>query len=377
MELSFLQIIYFLFGLLISIPLLTVLINGTLGPYLRDFKKHKTREKKVSILVPARNEERNIARVLNSLILQKYPNLEIIILDDNSTDATAAIASEYALRDSKIKVLSGSDLAQAWLGKNWACKQLADIATGDILIFTDADNFHHPDAVSNTLSAMEKLNLDMLSAFPQQKTSSFWEKLIVPMIDLIVYSGLILWSSRYIPHKAFAAANGQWIAVKKDAYDKIGGHAAVKHHIVEDVALARCFKQKGHKTLVAAGTGIVFGKMYDSFCEIWFGLSKNLFGLTNFKSLPFLGLMSGLFAISLLPFILLFSQKFFQFALIMIAANLVWKILLAVFYKHNFLSVALFPLAALVFIAIGINSFIQSKWGELQWKGRRINVNEK
>lgn len=377
MEQTFSQIIYVIFALLISVPLLTVIINGTFGPYLRNFKKTLIAEKKVSILVPARNEERNIMRVLSSLSSQTYPNLEIIVLDDNSTDATAAIARQFALRYSNTKVLNGSKLPEGWLGKNWACRQLADQATGEIMIFTDADNFHHPDAVSKTLAAMEKLDLDMLSAFPQQKTSSFWEILIVPMIDLIIYSGLILWSSRYIPHKAFAAANGQWIAVKKHAYDQIGGHEAVKQQVVEDVALARRFKQKGYKTLVTAGTDIVFGKMYGSFREIWFGLSKNLYGLTNFRALPFLALMSVVFSISILPFVLLLSQKYLLFALIMISANLVWKALLAFFYKHNCLSVVLFPLATIVFIAIGVNSFVQSKWGELQWKDRRIILNEK
>lgn len=369
-------IAFSIISLTLFILLFTTLVNISFGPYLRkaaqlnDFPK-------VSLLVPARNEEKNIRRLIESLLNMDYPNYEIIILDDNSTDDTYKICETY-LSFPNFKLIRGGELLDGWLGKNNACRQLAENATGDYLIFTDADNFHENFAVRNTISLMNKYNLGMLSAFPEQKTETFFEKLIIPVIDLIVYSGLVLWSTLFIPLKIFAAANGQWIAFTREAYKQIGGHAAVRNHIVEDVALSREAKSKGIKVLTTAGTGAVYGKMYSSFKEIWFGLSKNIYGLTDFKPLPFFILLTMIFVCGILPYILLFSGKYFIIAFILVLINSIWRVLLSIGFKHNFfISVLLHPISLIMLISIGINSFIKSTFGELTWKDRSIRISSK
>lgn len=355
------------------ILLVTTLINIIFGPYLKNAPKLKSFPM-VSILVPARNEEHNIRRCIESLLNQDYPNYEIIVLDDNSTDKTYQICEEYK-NISNFNVFKGGELLSGWLGKNNACRQLAEYAKGDILIFTDADNFHEVFAVSNTVSLLDKNNLGMLSAFPEQKTESFFEKLIIPVIDLIVYSGLILWTTLLIPSKIFSAANGQWLAFTREAYNKIGGHSAVKGHIVEDVALSRVAKSLDIRILTCAGTGIVYGKMYSSIQEIWQGLSKNIFGLTDFKPIPFFALLLLIFSCGILPFLLLFFEYTRFLALFLVLINMVWRLLLSVGYKHNILiSVFLHPFSLMMLMAIGINSYIKSTYGELSWKGRSIKV---
>lgn len=354
--------------------LITSIINSFTGPYISNDYGDSELDL-VSMLVPARNEEKNIKKVIESLQNQKYPNFEIIILDDNSSDKTYEIAKSYANNDDRIKVIKGTELPNNWLGKNWACKQLADVSKGKFLIFTDADNFHNENAIINTVAKMKKYNLNLLSAFPEQKTITFPEKLIIPVIDLIIYSGLILWTTYFVKLPAFAAANGQWIAFDRNSYFELNGHEAVKTEIVEDVALSRHFKKNGKRILTCSGKNMIFGRMYSSFSEIWNGLSKNVFGLTDFKSIPFFILLIVLFVSTVLPYLLLASGYFIELSLIVIALNMLWRLILAINYKHNILiSLILHPISMLVFILIGINSFTKSKYGSVKWKDRVIKI---
>jgi len=139
---------------------------------------------------------------------------------------------------------------------------------------------------------------------------------------LIIYSGLILRTTLLISSSAFAAANGQWIAVKRKAYFEIGGHQAVLNHIVEDVALSRVFKKNKKRILTGAGSGVVFGKMYSNFTEIWNGLSKNVFGLTDFKTIPFFMILAIIILTSVLPYFTIFIDGLFVFSLILIIINI-------------------------------------------------------
>ncbi len=299
----------------------TSLINVIFGPFLKREKVSQV-SPFVSILIPARNEEKNIEKVIESILKQNYPSFELIILNDNSTDRTYEFAIQLISNVDNAKIINGSPLPDGWLGKNWACKQLSDESKGEILIFTDADNFFDENAISKTLNIINRYNLDMFSVFPQQITNTFWETLIIPIIDLIIYSGLILRTTLLISSSAFAAANGQWIAVKRKAYFEIGGHQAVLNHIVEDVALSRVFKKNKKRILTGAGSGVVFGKMYSNFTEIWNGLSKNVFGLTDFKTIPFFMILAIIILTSVLPYFTIFIDGLFVFSLILIIINI-------------------------------------------------------
>jgi chlorobactene glucosyltransferase len=365
---------FFITFFCLLILIFNVLINILWGPYLKKIKINLQSYPKVSILIPARNEENNIKKVIESSLKQNYPRFEVIVLDDNSTDKTYEIAKCYEAINSNFKIIKGDKLPDGWLGKNWACYQLANNASGEILIFTDADNFFENDAVIKTVSIINQYDLDMFSVFPQQITATFWEKLIIPIIDLIIYSGLILKTSYYVPFSLFAAANGQWIAFKKSSYEELGGHSSVKNQIVEDVALARFFKKNKKKILVGAGTGVIYGKMYDNFKQIWSGLSKNLFGLTDFKTIPFFIILILMLLVCVVPYFLLFTlTNYFILILFIIILNIIWRVLLAINFKHNILySTLLHPISILLITIIGINSFLKSKFGVLSWKEREI-----
>lgn len=368
------DIYFFITFFCLLILIFNVTINILWGPYLKKIKINLQSYPKISILIPARNEENNIKKVIESSLKQNYPSFEVIVLDDNSTDKTYEIARNYEATNSNFKIIKGDKLPDGWFGKNWACYQLANNASGETLIFTDADNFFENDAVIKTVSILKQYDLDMFSVFPQQITTTFWEKLIIPIIDLIVYSGLILKTSYYFPFSLFAAANGQWIAFKKSSYEELGGHSSVKNQIVEDVALARFFKKNKKKILVGAGTGVIYGKMYDNFKQIWSGLSKNLFGLTDFKTIPFFIILILMLLVCVVPYFLLFTlTNYFILILFIIILNIIWRVLLAINFKHNILySTLLHPISILLITIIGINSFLKSKFGVLSWKEREI-----
>jgi chlorobactene glucosyltransferase len=327
------------------------------------------------MLIPARNEEANIAACLAGLAAQDYPALEILVLDDHSTDRTAEIVQGLAEHDARVKLIKGAPLPSGWLGKNWACHQLGTQATGEILIFTDADTRHVPAIVSHTVGWMQKLELGMLSAFSQHVTKTLPEKLVTPLFDMFVYSYLPLWLTYFSRDPSLAAAHGHWIAFTRAAYTRLGGHAAVRGEIVEDVELSRLAKSKGEKFLTACGKGEVFGRMYGSFQEIWEGYSKNLFGLVRFQTIPFFIILALFVVIHLVPYFLVCFAPFAKWMAAAIAMNVALRGVLALKYDHPFVvSTVLHPLAIALIILIGINSYRWHKLGNIKWKGRQFAV---
>ncbi|MBM3240861.1 glycosyltransferase [Candidatus Poribacteria bacterium] len=331
----------------------------------------------VSVLVPARNEEENISACLKGLSAQNYSAFEIIVLNDHSADRTAELVKTYCHVDSRIRLIEGQELPAGWTGKNWACYQLSRKANGEILIFTDADNRHAPYAIANTVGWMQKLRLGLFSAFPQQITVTLAEKLVIPVIDMFVYAALPLWLTYYARSPSLAAANGQWIAFTREAYNRIGGHQEVRHKIVEDVELSRLAKRKGIKILTSPGTGAVFGHMYHSWKETWEGFSKNLFGLMGYKTIPFFTVLLVLLVICVLPYFLIWLSPFSTLAAIALALNLLLRLIMVCKYRHPiFTSVVLHPLAIVFTTIIGLNSFLCFKRGRVQWKGREIDFRQ-
>lgn len=330
---------------------------------------------KVSILIPARNEEQNIGKCLEGLIKQDYPNLEIIVLNDHSEDKTLQVIQAFRQRDQRIQYINGKDLPDGWLGKNWACHQLSQVATGEIFIFTDADNRHAPFAVKNTVAHIQKLKLGLISAFPQQWTVTLPEKMIVPIMDIFVYGTLPLWATYYLPFPSMAAANGQWIALTREAYQQLGGHERVKHELVEDTFLARLAKKNRIKILTTAGTDAVFSRMYQNANEVWHGFSKNFYGLAGYNNIVFFGIIFSMLIAFVSPYILWLALSVRPMAFIAIGMNLLIRVLISIKYKHPFwTSVILHPIAMLYAVVIGLNSFWSINRGTIRWKGREIKV---
>lgn len=230
----------------------------------------------VSIILPARNEERNINTCLSSLLGQCYANLEVIMVDDESTDRTAELAQAPASRDSRLTIIEGTPLPRGWIGKNHAVYQAMQRAKGDWLLFTDADTVHSPQALASALDLAVREKADMLCLFSHQHQDTFWEKVVQPAVLLAIFALGGTAQEANDPRSPVVKTNGQFMLIRRDVYESIGGHEAFKGDIVEDLALARNVKRAGFRLLLADGRALVTTRMYASLKEIWQGWSKNM-----------------------------------------------------------------------------------------------------
>ena len=231
---------------------------------------------KVSVLIPARNEEENLLSTLESLLGLDYPNLEVIVLDDNSSDGTYRIARDFASTDDRFEIVRGRPLPEGWLGKNWACNQLAHAASGEYLLFIDADVTLETGAIEAGLVEMEAHSLSLLSVFPDQIMVSQGEKLVVPVMHYLLLSLLPLKMVTASKNPAFAAANGQYMLFRAADYYQNPWHERVKTEIVEDIEIMKQVKKSGLKGRVLLGNRLVKCRMYHNFDQGWKGFSKNL-----------------------------------------------------------------------------------------------------
>lgn len=264
-------------------------------------KETITAPPKVSIIVPARNEEASLADCLQSLVTQTGIAYEIIVVDDHSTDRTREIASSFP----GVRVIEAGPLPHDWTGKNNAVTTGARQAHGDWLLFTDADTIHLPGSLASALKEAEENGAELLSYSPEQIAVTFWEMATLP----VVFAEL---ARQYSPSKVsdpaspIAAANGQYILIRRDTYDAVGGHAAIAANILEDVALARAVKSSGRKIRFRYAGTAVRTRMYRNYCQLRDGWTKNLAllfpnpGWLALKTLFLWGLGWGLFVLPML-----------------------------------------------------------------------------
>lgn len=280
-----------LFILLINFSIL--LVNLCTFIRLRVPQKATTSDAEplVSILIPARNEEANIEACVRSLLNQQYQQLEILVLDDQSSDQTAAIVQRLIAglashQPGRLRLLQGTTLPQGWIGKNFACHQLARQAQGEYILFTDADTIHQPTMVKAIVGQMQRLNVQLLTAQPEQILGSLGEQLIIPLLNFTIMTLLPVALIYLRPEPSLATGNGQMLCFQRGAYQEIGGHEAVKGRMLEDVLLARAIKAAGYRMAYVDALELIQCRMYHSFAEVWSGFSKNLFAFYNY-SLPF------------------------------------------------------------------------------------------
>lgn len=241
----------------------------------------------VSILVPARNEGGVIGETVRRLLSQDYPRFEILVLDDNSSDDTAAKARAAGAGDTRLTIIAGEPLPAGWLGKNWACHQLSQASKGDILVFTDADAIWTPGALTNLIGEMQRRGGDLQTVWPTQLTESWSERLVVPLMAFVVVGYLPLLAVHHVPWPIFAAAMGQCLAFRRSVYQAIGGHEAVRDRIVEDVAFAKRIKAAGYRLRVADGGMVILCRMYRNWRQVRNGFAKNVLA-GHGDSIPFL-----------------------------------------------------------------------------------------
>jgi len=333
----------------------------------------------ISAIIPARNEEGSIARAVESVAAQAEVG-EVIVVNDQSTDRTGAILAELELRVPKLKILGTNDLPTGWTGKNYAVSIGAAAATGDWLLFTDADTYHLPGAARRALADASEHDAALVSYSPEQEMESFGERALIPFVfcRLAAHYSFARVNDPALPD---AAANGQFLMLRRDAYDAIGGHASVAGQILEDVALARRVKQAGYSIYFTAPIGVVRTRMYRSFGATWQGWTKNLYPLVGGK--PGSVVLELIEATPLLEALLLFSA-----ALYMNDGSVPWTHLAPalvaglLLYGHLRYAIALrrnlFPISYVQYYAAGVclysAALITSWWknahGAVAWKGR-------
>ena len=368
--------IFTILGGFITVALLimgiTAVSNLILFPRLQP--NQPSQKPKLSILIPARNEAAIIGKTIAALLKQSYPNFELLLLDDQSEDGTGEIALNAANGDPRFRLLSGTPLPPGWLGKNWACHQLSQAATGEILLFTDADVMWHQSALDAILTQAESEEADLLAIWPTQHTETWAERLVVPLIGFAILNYLPILPVHHTHWPAFAAANGQCLLFRKSAYAQIGGHTAVRHNVIEDIALAQQIKTHKLRLRLADGNNLISCRMYQNWAEVRAGFAKNILA-GHINSVPFL-LLSALFhwLIFLLPW-LWFGVTLEGWPLLLLLVGVLLRWVTAVFTHQRPFDAILMPISVLLMSRIALQSIIWQRRGTAKWKGRLLETN--
>lgn len=262
-------------------------------------RMEELKQGRVSVIIPARNEEANIARVVRSLNAQRELR-EILVVDDHSQDRTAEILEELKKEASNLRVIRTDSLPAGWTGKSYAAATGARAASGDWLLFTDADTEHLPGSLPALLERAEREGVDLLSLSPGQVTPTAWEKAVIPLV-YVHLARLYRFEEVSDPASPAAAANGQYMLIRREAYKRAGGHEAVRGAILEDVELARRVKSAGGRLLFLPGSEWVRTRMYRSFAEMWRGWTKNLYLLHGGNARRMLATVAELWLLDLFP----------------------------------------------------------------------------
>lgn len=270
----------------------------------------------VSIIVPARDEERSIERTVRGLLAQTYPAFELIVVNDRSVDATGAILA--SIDDSRLVVLTGEEPPDGWLGKPWALHQGSLRARGELLLFVDADVVYEPEALSAMVAAFQNEDIALLSVLPHLEVRGFWENVIMPNLAVFAFTFIPIWLVNRTRIPLLAIGGGPGNLVRRADYDDLGGHEALKDAVVDDVGLARLMRRGGRRTLVAGARHFVSVRMYHGLGEIIRGFTKNafaVFGRNYFVALLFLALAA---VFHLLPFVLALLGNAYAIAAVLV-----------------------------------------------------------
>ncbi len=352
----------------------------------RRFRKRRNRsdlqpEKtpKVSVLIPTRNEERNVAPCVRSLLAQEYPDFEIIVLDD-SEDRTPDIIRSLA-SDSRLRLLTGQPLPPGWIGKSWACHQLANAAAGELLLFTDADTVHHPSMLRDAVIALLAERLDFLSAIPRQLVHTWGERLVIPVLPWSLHTFFPIGLARRLRIPTLSTAAGQFMLFRKTAYAVVGGHKEVRRSVLDDVSLAQQVVRNGLSWTLMDANARISVRMYRSFKEVRDGLSKNLFAIFGYNLPFFCFVWAWLFWVAWEPPLLLVlratralsipAETVIPAALATGLSLLLWLIS-SLRFRIPLIQAALHPVTTLLMLFIAARSVTWHALGRGTWKGRPL-----
>jgi chlorobactene glucosyltransferase len=346
-----------------------VVVSNTLYHYINKDRWHSS-EALVSVLVPARNEESNIEELIDCLTRQEYRNIEIIICDDNSTDATSEILEKHSGKIHNLSWFSGKPLPGGWTGKNYACHQLSEKASGKYLLFLDADVKISGDIIASSVGYLEKRNLSLLSIFPRQQMLTTGERITVPLMNWILLSLLPLPLITYCRWPVFSAANGQFMLFRADHYHIHKPHKRVKSSPVEDIQIARLLKRNRYRVSTILGDFRMTCRMYRSYREAVAGFSKNVF---HFFQKNLLWILFFVCFTTLGPGMLALWSKVFLLLYLILA--ILKRILISVISSQAVLPNLLWiPVQQIAFLHIVMRAFVNMRKGKIEWKARKIPV---
>ncbi len=359
-----------------------------LTPYLDKFENTSKSSPKVSIILPARNEEKFIGKCLDSLITQDYENYEIIVIDDSSDDTTGEIISEYAKKYSKIIPVTARPKPEGWMGKNWACMEGYRKATGELLLFTDADTKHSTNVLSLAVAHLISFDLDALSAIPKMVTFDFWTKITLPMISTFLHTRFSALNVNN-PSKKTGYFFGSFFILKKKTYEEVGMHEGVKQEIIEDGALGKKVKELGYKMKMVRGDHLIDAVWARDKSTLWNALKRLMVPLYLQSGKIAIGIFFAVVFLLFIPFpvfaastllpvettsakILCISAGFAS-TLIYIGAIIEAKVGLGLRFVH-----ALFaPLGGLVVVLGFLSGLIQAKSASsVTWKERSYSMKD-
>ncbi len=328
----------------------------------------------MSAIVPARDEEENITRCVESLAAQEQVG-EIIVVNDQSTDGTGAILIGLAARIPQLKIFEIGSLPDGWVGKNYALWRGAEQAEGEWLLFTDADSVHFPGATQRALEIANETGADLISFSPEQETKTWWERALIPFIFARL-SDRFRYRQINNPKSPAAAANGQYIFIKRDVYQAVGGHRAVSAEVLEDVAFAYRAKAAGHRIYFGPGAGIVSARMYSTFAAMWQGWVKNLYPLMGGSPR---GMAWEIFTVlPLIPFVMmafgLLNWIFLAAGLTLLVGRHIRYAMALRANQRDYQGIQYYVPAVILYCAMLIASWRRYSKGSIVWKGREYPV---
>lgn len=365
----------------------SMMCSLALTPHLDRFEIKDINNPKVSIILPARNEEEFIGKCLDTLIDQDYENYEIIVIDDSSDDNTGKIISEYAKKSSKIIQVTARPKPEGWMGKNWACMEGYHKSTGELLLFTDADTKHKKNIVSLAVSHLLSFNLDALSVIPKMISFDFWTKITLPMISVFLHTKFSAINVNN-PKKKTGYFFGSFFIIKKKTYKEVGMHEGVKHEIIEDGALGRKVKDRGYKMKLVRGEHLVEAVWARDKTTLWNALKRLMIPLYLQSNKIAIGSFFAVLFLLFIPFpTLAYSALFtesFSFLLLFFSAGLasiliyigaIIEVKKALFLRVRYAVFA--PIGSLVVILGFLSGLLQAKsTSAVSWRGRSYSMKD-
>jgi hypothetical protein len=321
----------------------------------------------VSVLIPARNEEVNIADAVAAVLASEGVDLELIVLDDGSTDATSAILA--AIADPRLRVTQGGTLPGGWSGKQHACMKLAELARHELMVFVDADVRLAPDALSRMVGFMQRHDVGLASGFPRQITRTWSEQLLLPLIHFLLLGFLPMVQMRRSLDAGLGAGCGQLFIARRGAYDRAGGHAAIRASMHDGLTLPRAFRRSGSRTDLFDATGFATCRMYTNAAQLWEGLGKNATeGMAKPLALPFWTIL--LLGGQVLPAVLMIVAPSTT-ALLALILSLGLRLVLAARFRQPEISALLHPVGVVALLVVQWSALVRGLLGRpATWRGR-------